>query len=816
MATPKPAANAKTAAASAKSVSLTTGWAALVIALLTVIFFRDVLLMGKTFVAPDANAPAGFVRIGEQMLWKQHVYPLWNPYVFLGMPSFGSGAYNPLMYPPDWPLALLGKVVHLPDMAWLVLYYFLGAFFFFQLAREWGARAEGALLGAMAFMFAPNLVAVGSNGHGSQLVDSAYLPLLLWLAARWLRRGNLADLGWLVLAGGFQFLRGHVQVCFYTWMAVVLYGAVEVVAALRTPAELLPRVMRAVGLGVGAALAFGVAGVYNLPLKDYAQYSIRGGTDGSGGVGMAYATQWSMSPFELPAVVWPSFAGFGGATYWGAMPFTDYPNAFMGVVAVMLALPSLVLRGRRQVFAIVLGLFSLGVSFGHNFPLYGFLYDHLPQFKKFRVPVMAIVLFQLAVALGAAWGWSAMLDEGAARDPRKAKGASAAEKLLLAAAGVVVLVSLVLLAGGEGLRGAYSAYAMAHKSMFSAEQAATAFAMLQGEAGKVLLLGLAVAALGWLALRGRIPAGAASIAVLVVLLVDLWPVSARVMSPTIGDSTPVTLDAGRDDTVDFLESAGPPGSFRVIELGGQPGNRLAGFAIGTVSGYHAAKPRLFQDLREPDASPALNTPTWLALLNVRFVLLPRVVPEQQLPQWLKLVHEGNEAVYENMIALPRISVVSQYAIMPDTGRAVVDSIAAAKRDPRVFTYLAKDPHVALGPVEGALADIFEYGLHKVRVRVSTPGPGLLRLADLWYPDWRATVDGKPTEIYRADHLLRAVVVPAGTHTVEFRYESASVRTGMMLTLGSAALAVLMLVAGLWMGRRSRTPDAAAVPAGGEG
>ena len=64
---------------------------------------------GKTFVSPDATAPAGFVRIGEQSLWQEHVYPLWNPYVFLGMPSFGSGAYNPLIYPPDWPLALLAE-----------------------------------------------------------------------------------------------------------------------------------------------------------------------------------------------------------------------------------------------------------------------------------------------------------------------------------------------------------------------------------------------------------------------------------------------------------------------------------------------------------------------------------------------------------------------------------------------------------------------------------------------------------------------------------------------------------------------------------
>jgi hypothetical protein len=166
----------------ARPLTLSASWVAVLLALLTVLFFHEVALEGRTFVSPDTTAPAGFVRIGEQTLWKDHVYPLWNPFVFLGMPSFASGAYNPLIYPPDWPLALVQKVVPLPDMTWMILYYFLGAFFLFLLAREWGARAEGALLGAVLFAFVPNLVAVGSHGHGSQLVDSAYLPLMVWLA----------------------------------------------------------------------------------------------------------------------------------------------------------------------------------------------------------------------------------------------------------------------------------------------------------------------------------------------------------------------------------------------------------------------------------------------------------------------------------------------------------------------------------------------------------------------------------------------------------------------------------------------------------
>jgi len=168
--------------------TLGAGALALVLGLLVIAFFHEVMLEGKTFSSPDAQAPAGFVRIGERSLSQDHVYPLWNPYVFLGMPSFASGTYNPHLYPPDWPLTVIGKVVPMPDLTWLILYYFLGALFTALLAREWGARPEGALLAGILFAFTPNLVAVGSHGHGSQLVDSAYLPLIVSIASagwRW-------------------------------------------------------------------------------------------------------------------------------------------------------------------------------------------------------------------------------------------------------------------------------------------------------------------------------------------------------------------------------------------------------------------------------------------------------------------------------------------------------------------------------------------------------------------------------------------------------------------------------------------------------
>jgi hypothetical protein len=788
--------------------SLTGGWAALVLALLTVLFFHEVVVGGRTFVSPDATAPAGFVRMGERSLYQDHVYPLWNPFVFLGMPSFASGTYNPLIYPPDWPVALLQKALPLPDLTWMLIYYLLAGFFMFLLAREWGARPEGALLAGAAFVFAPNLIAVGSHGHGSQLVGSAYIPLILWLATRWMRRGGVAHLGWLALAGGFQMLRGHVQVSFYAWIAVALYAAIEWIATLRRPAELPSRTARAAGIALAAALAFGLAGFYNLPLWDYARWSIRGGAEG-GGVGMSYATQWSLAPYELLSVVVPGWVGFGGATYWGSMPFTDYPNAYLGIVTVLLALPAFLSGGVPRAFAVVLAGSALLVSFGRHLPLYGFLYDHLPLFNKFRVPVMVIILLQVSACLGLAWGWSSALDRGGT----KAERGSGLERLLLGA-GAVLAAALVLGVLGQGLwRERYIAAATALRGAgeqpFPRQLAELACQGFVRDLGRACLLGLATVGIAWLAVRGKLAVSISTVGILVLLLLELWPVSSRLMQPVLGDPIQGSMEFGRDDVVEFLEKAGGPGAFRVFPVQEFQSNRYAGFGIASVGGYHAAKPRLAQDFLQ---SGLATHPLWMRLLNVRYIVSPQ--PLDPVPDSLRQVHSGSQVIYENLLALPRATVVGRYRVVTPA-KAILDSVSSGTSESAEVTFLERDPHLTLGPVTGARAEIVSYRLNDVTVDVDTPGPGLLRLADLWYPDWIATVDGRPAQVLRADDLLRAVPVPAGRHRVVFRYESPSVRRGLVLSLASLVL-VLLLFVGDRVLRARRRPGGSPTAAAPEG
>jgi uncharacterized membrane protein YfhO len=99
------------------------------------------------------------------------------------------------------------------------------------------------------------------------------------------------------------------------------------------------------------------------------------------------------------------------------------------------------------------------------------------------------------------------------------------------------------------------------------------------------------------------------------------------------------------------------------------------------------------------------------------------------------------------------------------------------------------PLVDEAPAESDQATIIEYSAETVRVEIETSTSGILVLSDVVYPAWHARVDQTPAEIYTADGALRAVVVPAGRHTVEFQYASAALPVGAAIT----GLTLLVLV-----------------------
>jgi hypothetical protein len=161
-------------------------------------------------------------------------------------------------------------------------------------------------------------------------------------------------------------------------------------------------------------------------------------------------------------------------------------------------------------------------------------------------------------------------------------------------------------------------------------------------------------------------------------------------------------------------------------------------------------------------------------------------------RWRRVYEDADVVIYENRYALPRAYLVPN-AIVRASGKSsieVMNFLAEGAFDPRrEVVFEAGDapprlPTTVRPSLPGEVRLEVEEDM-RMRLRVVTPEEQFLVLADTYYPGWKATVDGQPTPIYRANYLMRAVVVPAGEHVVEFRFEPASFWLGFRVTLATA-------------------------------
>ncbi|MDH5627606.1 MAG: hypothetical protein OEY69_04860, partial [Candidatus Krumholzibacteria bacterium] len=197
--------------------------AAAVMMLAIAFLYRELVFGGKVFFASDNQAAASFAAVGEKAL-AAGSYPVWNPYLFSGMPSFGSLSYTPWIYPVNFVVGFLRRALFFPEYTWLLFHTFLTGLGTYLLLADRGVTRAAAIVAGVLMMWMPNLVAVGANGHGSQACAVAYLPFALLFWDRiWRGKGLVANGAALALVLGFSMLRGHLQVSYYTYLLVGLH-----------------------------------------------------------------------------------------------------------------------------------------------------------------------------------------------------------------------------------------------------------------------------------------------------------------------------------------------------------------------------------------------------------------------------------------------------------------------------------------------------------------------------------------------------------------------------------------------------------------
>lgn len=799
---------------------LYAGGIALALLIMLGLVFPEPLLQGRVFASSDAENAALFTIVGDASL-ARGVYPQWNPYLFAGMPTFGSLSYTRFVYPPGEALTFLQDRLGFPPLTWMLAHLLFGGAGMVWLLGRWRLPLPARLLGAAVWLMQPNVVAWGVHGHGSKLVTAMYLPWVVGACLDLLEGKGRRRAALLALAVGLQILRGHIQILYYTLLCVgvlVLGRWIAALAARRrraAGAQCWPwRPTAAIAAALAAAFLFGA--VQLMPVREYAGWSVRGSSEG-GGASYEYATGWSLHPREFPTLVQPAAAGFGLGTYQGFMPFTDYPNYF-GWLLLTLAMFGVWSAPRwPQRTLAALALIALLVACGRFFPvLYGPFYHLLPYFNKFRIPVMILAVTGFATAVLAAHGVAALhgADAGA-RTPRR---------LARVWLGLGAVLLLGALGPGKGLHASQlaSLAAASGRGAPAPEVLAAAWSLQRAD---LLRIGLLLAAAGAATAFGlkRAPSRRAWLPWLLLALavVDLLGVAGRITHPERGlqqlvrraDGGAALVPAGelvrpaarraafRADPF-LVEVAQVVGHERVWPLGSlaqHNGGMPAG--LRSLGGYHPAKPAAAEAARArllDPSRPAGRVAAWLA---GRYLMLDGPLPPQAVPALADLgaeleprpVMSGESTLYRNLSALPRARLVGEWAPVSGDLAGFLDRLQAGRESVGHRVLLDRAPSPA--PVASAtpLPEVayVRDELNEVVLRAAPPVPSVLVLADLWLPGWSVTIDGSPAPLLVADHMLRAVALPAGEHEVRFFYRDPALRRGLTATIcGVAAILVL--------------------------
>ena len=743
------------------------------------------MLTGKFLYGSDQQLTGyAFRHFGAEYFKAHGSVPLWNPYIFGGLPFIGA-MHGDIFYPAAWlrimmpeDLAMtLAYAIHFV-VAGIAMYAFLRA-----LRLGWTA----AVVGGVAYQMTGILASLVSPGHDGKLFVSALAPFLFLALLRAIRDARPGGYGWVAIITGLCLISPHYQLTYYLlvagglWTLYLVFFAEDRRHDLKWPLT----------LGAAAAavlLGIGISAIQALPFLANLPWGARGT-----GAGWEYATGFSMPIEELMTTILPEFNGTL-QNYWG-QNFFKLHSEYLGVVVVLLAILGLLdrSRGRLRWALVAIGGFFLLIAFGRHTPFYRLWYEVMPLMKKVRAPGMAFFLPALVTAVFAAFGVERLLR----RDLSK--------RTLGITIGVL---------GGIGLLGAVGVLQAVAGALATApmmERVGANAAALQGGAVRMLLFVLLGGAVVWLTAEGRLKAPVATGLLILVTMADLWSLDRKFFQW----DEPASVLFAEDPLIVRMKQAPLP--WRVMNLPGREGTYQGGalmtWDVPQVFGYHGNEMGTYDNLwGGKNVWANAGNPNLWDLYAVRYLLVPEAM---QIPGFHQAAGPATTAAGIQAVLMERDTVPAYARVVAAAAKVPDAQLIPTLIDPRfpvndlvLYPDSAGVQVATLGSTLPARPGItatvpqWEPGKFSVQLEGAAATPTYLVVGENWHPDWRATVDGKPATIYRGNQAMLSVVLPPSAKQVQFAFTSPSYRTGKLVTL-VATLAALALIVVPAVRRRSQ-------------
>ena len=751
--------------------------------------------------------------------------PLWTNSMFSGMPTTMisteyKGNYLKNVYD--------GLFVGPRPASYLIL----GLVSFYLLLLAFGVNPWLSIVGALAFGFCSYNFQILQVGHNAKMVAISLMPMVLASVVFAFRKNRWLGAVFFGITLAFQIMANHPQITYYLAFIVLFYGIAQLYKAVK--AKALPAFLKTVTLLVVAVLFAAATNINHLwPTWEYSKYTMRGGSEltlnqnsqTKGGLDKEYATAWSYGIDETLNLMIPNFKGgaSGGALdknsetykflnsqgasnadqiiqqlplYWGEQAFTAGPM-YMGAIAIFLFVLGLVLiKGPMKWWIVGISLLALFLGWGRNFMfLSSFFYDYIPLYNKFRVPSMMLIVLQLTIPLLGIYTLNKILN-GEYEKKTLIKGLKIAVGVT---GGICALFALLPGLAGSFVSPADSQYPDWLRQYLPQDRES----LLRSDAFRSLVFILLAGVVIWAWMIQKIKSTHVVFVMGLLILADMWTVDKRYLNNDHFVKQREFNNQYQPRPVDQAILADKDPNYRVLDISVNTFNDShTSYHHKTIGGYSAAKLQRYQDIidyfiypemqsigKTLESSPTLSAmeeslskQTVLNMLNTKYVI----------------VH-ANSAPVNNKYAYGNAWFVKDYELVntPDE-----ELLGLKQIDPRESAVISKEFESVIQDKgfnfdENATIQLTSYAPNKLEYKTSAANEQLAVFSEIYYPKgWNVYIDGNKTDLLRADYILRAVIVPAGEHTVTFEYKPESYYMGARISAISSSLLLLALLGGI--------------------
>jgi hypothetical protein len=793
--------------------------AILVFLVIIIIYFYPVF-EGKKLESSDLIHFKGMSREIVDYREKTGEEALWTNNMFGGMPAAQMTVYGDNLM--NYVHQAIRFGFHLP--VGMVIIYLLGFYFLLLTLRvnPWLSMA-----GAIAFAFSSYFFIIFEPGHTSKAYAIGFMaPVLAGIIMTY--RGKY--IVGAILTAFFMALEitsGHPQITYYLMIMILVYGLVELVNHYMQ--KQMMRFLKATGFLLAAALLAVLTNAASLwSTYEYSKSSIRGNTEltsdmsnRTSGLEKDYATNWSYGIPETMTLLMPDFNGGSSQgslsknsetykvltqnrvpnadkvikslpLYWGTQPSTSGP-VYVGALVFFLFIFSIFyLKGPLKWWGIAVTVLSIMLAWGKNFmPLTDFFLNYFPLYNKFRAVTMTLVMAELTLPLLAFIALDNFIKQS------DHKNAIKQLKISLYIVGGILLFFILFAGSLFSFSGPHDADMGLPDWILPAIQA-DRLSLFRTDAIRSLIFILLTFSLLWAYAKGKLKLVYVLILVPIFVLADMWPVDKRYINDDDFVRKAQVDNPYQATKADLAILKDTDPDYRVYNFNEAfDASARTSYFHKNIGGYHGAKMRRFQELvdnslireranlvsafnsKTSDPEDALRHSSAFNMLNTRyFIVNPNAEP------------------LKNPYALGNAWFVKDYKIVANADAEIAaiqdfrpDSIAII--DKRFESYLGGFAPSRSGR---SIISLESYSPNHLVYNYSASSDELAVFSEMYYsPGWNAYVDGKKTPHFRADFVLRAMIVPAGDHKLEFRFEPKSYYVGQKVSLASSLMLILLLL-----------------------